>query len=74
MNRIDQRKPRVKLDPGAYEKLGQQVLARDNWRCQNCGSMQNLEVHHKTFRSQQGDDHEENLITMCNSCHLDLHR
>jgi HNH endonuclease len=33
-------------------------------RCQVCGSFSNLEVHHKKFRSQSGEDSEENLISV----------
>jgi hypothetical protein len=29
--------------------------------------MSNLEIHHKEFRSQAGDDSEENLITLCDA-------
>ena len=61
--------PRMRLDLEAYEALRQQVLRRDGWRCQSCGTMSNLEVHHKQFRSHSGDDSEENLITLCVSCH-----
>jgi len=60
-------------DPESYERLRQQILRRDGWRCQLCGAMSNLEVHHKEFRSQGGPDSEENLITLCNGCHADLH-
>ena len=35
--------------------------------------MSNLEVHHKEFRSQAGDDSEGNLITLCTKCHNDIH-
>ena len=35
--------------------------------------MANLEVHHKQFRSHLGDDLEENLITLCASCHGKVH-
>jgi 5-methylcytosine-specific restriction endonuclease McrA len=35
--------------------------------------MSNLEVHHKEFRSQAGDDSEENLITLCADCHSGVH-
>src|SRR5580704_6246513 len=42
--------------------------SRDAWRCQSCGTMSNLEVHHKEFRSQSGHDREENLITLCTTC------
>jgi len=36
-------------------------------------SSQNLQVHHKTFRSQQGSDDDSNLITLCAGCHAQLH-
>ena len=74
MIRIRPKQLRIKLDPHAYEKLRLQVLERDAWRCQNCGSTQHLEIHHKEFRSHSGDDSEENLITLCNHCHGLAHR
>jgi ATP-dependent DNA helicase RecQ len=67
-----QRAP-LRLDPELYEKLRNQVLHRDGWRCQACGAMSNLEVHHKEFRSRSGDDSEQNLITLCSACHATLH-
>jgi ATP-dependent DNA helicase RecQ len=67
------RLPRLRLDAAAYEKLRQEVLRRDGWRCQTCGTMSNLEVHHKEFRSHSGEDSELNLITLCKQCHAELH-
>jgi len=64
---------RLRLDPEAYESLRQEVLRRDGWRCQSCGTTTNLEVHHKEFRSHSGHDAEENLITLCNACHGAVH-
>lgn len=64
---------RPRLDPAAYDSLRQKVLRRDGWRCQSCGSMSNLEVHHQQFRSQTGPDVEENLITLCYVCHAAIH-
>jgi len=66
--------PRLRLGPVSYEKLRQQILCRDRWRCQACGAMSNLEVHHEQFRSQSGDDSELNLITLCRRCHARVHR
>jgi hypothetical protein len=63
----------LRLDPVAYENLRQQVLRRDGWRCQFCGAMSNLEVHHQQFRSHCGGDTERNLITLCTSCHSQAH-
>lgn len=69
------RKPTcLRLDPASYEILRQQALRRDGWRCQSCGAMSNLEVHHKQFRCQSGRDSEENLITLCTQCHAQSHR
>jgi len=64
---------RLRLDPEAYEALRQRVLHRDGWRCQSCGTMLNLEIHHKEFRSQSGEDSEDNLITFCTACHDWVH-
>ena len=63
----------LRLDPLSYESLRQQILRRDAWRCQSCGTMSNLEVHHREFRSHSGEDSEENLITLCAACHAKLH-
>jgi 5-methylcytosine-specific restriction endonuclease McrA len=70
---LRQKKPRVKLGSGAYSLLRNQVLERDNWRCQDCGSFQNLQVHHLKFRSSFGDDLMANLITLCAACHKIRH-
>jgi 5-methylcytosine-specific restriction endonuclease McrA len=65
---------RLRLDPSSYESLRQEILRRDGWRCQSCGTISNLEVHHQQFRSQSGDDSEENLITVCAACHAIAHK
>jgi hypothetical protein len=69
MSPIGQNLPRLRVDPESYETLRQQILRRDGWRCQSCGTMSNLEVHHKEFRSHSVEDSEENLITLCTTCH-----
>lgn len=73
MKRIRPKRARLRLDPEPYDQLRQQVLRRDGWRCQCCGTRSNLAVHHKELRSQGGDDSEENLITLCVACHSLLH-
>ena len=74
MRMIRSKSVRLRLDPSSYESLRQQILRRDSWRCQSCGTMSNLEVHHREFRSQSGVDSEENLITLCAACHARMHR
>jgi 5-methylcytosine-specific restriction endonuclease McrA len=74
MSSIGPKPPPLRLDPVSYETLRQQILRRDGWRCQSCGAMSNLQIHHKEFRSDSGPDSEENLITLCTHCHAYIHR
>jgi len=71
--RIEKLRP-IRLEREQYDKLRRAILQRDNWRCQYCGAMTNLEVHHQQLRSHSGDDIEENLITMCHGCHSTVHQ
>ena len=73
MSPIGPKSTPLRLDPPSYENLRAQVLRRDGWRCQSCGAMSNLEVHHQQHRSQSGDDSEQNLITLCVPCHRNVH-
>ncbi|HZL68202.1 MAG TPA: HNH endonuclease [Candidatus Limnocylindrales bacterium] len=73
MKKVSRKSPRLRLDANSYLELHRQVLERDGWRCQFCGSMQNLQVHHLKFRSHSGGDEEQNLITMCAECHARMH-
>jgi 5-methylcytosine-specific restriction endonuclease McrA len=65
--------PRFRLDTESYRRLRQLVLKRDHWRCQFCGCIAGLEVHHVIPRGRLGGDYEENLITLCGHCHLSVH-
>ncbi len=68
------RYPRLRLDPESYRRLCRQVLERDGWRCQLCGQIAELQVHHMKPRSRMGDDALQNLIAVCARCHHDLHQ
>jgi HNH endonuclease len=41
--------------------------------CEICEKRIGTDPHHKRFRSQSGDDVDENLIWLCRSCHDDIH-
>lgn len=73
MNEGRTSRKRFRLDFVSYKDLRQKVLQRDGWRCQSCGAMSSLEVHHKQPRSHSGADSEENLITLCDDCHKAAH-
>ncbi|PYX08991.1 MAG: hypothetical protein DMG85_09775 [Acidobacteria bacterium] len=74
MSPIRSKRPRVRLDPDSYRQLCLDVLQRDGWGCQYCGKLENLQIHHKEFRSRSGDDFEQNLITLCADCHSAIHQ
>jgi hypothetical protein len=42
MAQFQQKRPRLKLSRDAYRTLCKQVLERDTWRCQDCGSSKKL--------------------------------
>ena len=67
------KRPRLKLDAEAYRQLCHEVLDRDGWRCQSCGRLGGLQVHHIQPRSHLGDDAAENLVTLCAECHHRVH-
>jgi 5-methylcytosine-specific restriction endonuclease McrA len=71
---LRQRQPRLKLNQKEYAIVRKRVLERDGWRCQECGSMKSLQVHHMKRRSQLGGDVMPNLITLCVNCHDKCHR
>jgi len=74
MRDIRGKRPRIREELQEYRELRTQVLQRDGWRCQKCGSFINLQVHHIRPRSRLGDDTETNLITLCANCHRICHR
>jgi hypothetical protein len=62
------------LDP----KLKQAVMIRDEFSCQCCktggqGWLSVLVVHHIIQVSQGGPDAEDNLVVLCQNCHITLH-
>lgn len=62
-----------------WNRLARQTKKRDNWTCQYCGKQggqlgsAELHAHHIKPRSKGGEDTLNNLITVCHSCHEDLH-
>lgn len=59
-----------------FESTKAMVLNRDNYTCQYCKGKHKdskLEVHHIIYRSNGGSNEESNLITLCHTCHQDVH-
>jgi len=60
----------VGVDPNSYwGKIREEVFRRCHNCCANCGSVENLTVHHKQPLSLGGDNNIDNLILLCKECH-----
>ncbi len=61
-----------------------EVLERDQFQCVECGWSRSasrhddprtrLELHHEKPHSEGGDNTADNLVTVCNVCHDEIHR
>lgn len=65
------------------DHLRRAVLLRDDYKCQECGwhhekwnpsDPRHLEAHHKEQHVDGGANREENLVTLCNICHDNVHK
>jgi group II intron reverse transcriptase/maturase len=52
-----------------WAELRPVVLERDGHRCTQCGSAENLHVHHCRARRRGGTHQMDNLQTLCECCH-----
>jgi len=54
------------------QKTKAKIFKRDNFTCRKCGFKglsDNLEIHHIKMMVNGGEDHADNLITLCSICH-----
>ena len=66
------RPPTTPKDPIPSLTRGR-VLSRDAYCCRFCNARYSLHLHHIYYRSQGGSNDEQNLITLCTSCHAVVH-
>ena len=52
--------------------IRQDALERAGFRCDECESEENLEVHHKTYKNM-GNEKDEDLQVLCKECHDEKH-
>lgn len=60
-------------EPRHWRKQRMAAIERDNYKCQHCGESMNLEVHHWEPYWISQDNSLDNLVTLCRSCHKDVH-
>jgi hypothetical protein len=52
-----------------WRELKETIKAERGAKCEMCGSMENLDLHHITARKSKGKDVAENLQLLCRKCH-----
>ena len=58
-----------------FKNAQEATFNRDNYTCQHCKKRAGtFNAHHIIYRSNGGADTLDNLITLCEKCHHDLHR
>lgn len=50
------------------EAVREFVFSRDNYKCVECGSENNLQIDHIESVYRGGQNHVDNLQTLCKSC------
>ncbi|MBM4401860.1 MAG: HNH endonuclease [Candidatus Cloacimonetes bacterium] len=60
---------RLRTNRVAWRELADYIRTRDEYKCAGCGISGKLYVHHIIPYRISRDDREENLITLCASCH-----
>jgi len=53
-----------------WKEYAIKIRKRDKYICQYCGKKRSIEVHHIMPRHIKIDNHPDNLITLCKSCHI----
>lgn len=60
----------------SYEHIKAQNAGkkRDHYTCQACGSTNRVEGHHIFDHYFSGAPHVDNIITLCQKCHKEVHK
>ena len=73
--RSKQNKDYERLSLSTWRKLSTQIRKRDDHRCFICHALEKkLHVHHIRPYHSGGSDSQENLVTLCQSCHKKIKR
>ena len=62
-----------RLEGVEYHQVRKEVLSRDGHQCINCGSTEDLEIHHIVPISKSGTNEISNLVSVCSDCHYHIH-
>lgn len=56
----------------SWEKIRLRIIKQRKSKCENCGSTEHLQVHHKTYKNLFNEK-DNDLQVLCRSCHYSVH-
>jgi hypothetical protein len=61
-----------KLRDPRWRAKRNKIIARDGWKCRDCGSddAEQFHVHHCFYRGNPWDVEDNFLLTLCEACHI----
>jgi 5-methylcytosine-specific restriction endonuclease McrA len=62
---------RAYLQSPQWECRRRETIVRAKFRCERCGKVRRLQVHHLTY-SHVGDEYPDQLVAVCVRCHIIL--
>ena len=72
MKPIVKSKYEIYLESEQFADLRKKVLRRDNNKCRACGSTENLQVHHLSYKNIYHEELDD-LVCLCRNCHAAFH-
>lgn len=65
---------KIPIDPESpWGKLREEAFIKHGKKCNECGSVRDLNIHHKIPLSLNGANELDNLIVLCATCHKKVH-
>lgn len=56
-----------------WKILSERIKQQRGNKCQLCSKTNNIQVHHNTYK-RLGKEEDNDLIVLCESCHIKFHR
>ena len=72
LHRLRQEEYRRYLKTNHWKKTRAIALQRGHYKCHDCGSKSNLQVHHLTY-VRRGHEKQSDLVVVCKKCHEKRH-
>ena len=72
LHRLRQEEYRRYLKTDHWKVTRAEALKRGHYKCHDCGSTANLQVHHLTY-ARRGHERQSDLVVVCDKCHKKRH-